>query len=66
MKRSGNFSKLLVVRIANDYGFEARMVERKALNKGFGKLITLLWDGLPAAGAEEPRSADPSDVMPDK
>lgn len=64
VKRSGNFSMLLVVRIANDYGFEARMVERKALKKGVGKLITLSWDGLPAAGAEEPSIAGPRVIVP--
>ncbi len=40
VKRSGNFSKVMVVRITDDYGFEARMVERKVLRKGLGKWIT--------------------------
>ena len=54
VKRSGNFSKVMVVRITDDYGFEARMVERKVLRKGSGKWITLSWSSLPAADAEDP------------
>lgn len=57
VKRSGNFSKLMVVRITDDYGFEARMVERKVLKKGVGKLITVSWDSLSAVGVAEPTIA---------
>lgn len=44
VKRAGNFSKLLVVRITADWTFDARMVDRKALGKGTGKLARLKWD----------------------
>lgn len=55
VKRAGHFNKLLVVRIDDGYGFEARMVDRKALSKGRGKLITVSWRSLldpaqPASG----------------
>lgn len=43
VKRSGNFNKLLVVRISEDFEFEARMVDRKALGKGSGKLARYSW-----------------------
>ena len=54
VKRSGNFSKVMVVRITDDFRFEARVVERKVLKKGSGKLITLSWGSLPAADSEDP------------
>ncbi len=57
VKRSGNFSKLMVVRITDDYEFEARMLERKALKRGTGKFITLSWSSLPAAEAAQPLTA---------
>lgn len=56
VKRSGNFSKVMLVRITDDYDFESRMVERKMLRKGSGKWITLSWSGLSAASVEEPRT----------
>lgn len=52
VKRSGNFNKLIAVRIDDGYGLEARVVERKMLKKGLGKWITLSWSSLPASGVE--------------
>jgi hypothetical protein len=49
VKRSGNFNKLLIVRISDDLALETRMVERKSLRKGSGKWITVSWSSLPAA-----------------
>lgn len=44
VKRAGNFNKLVVVRIDSDWSFEARMVDRKELGKGSGKLARIKWD----------------------
>lgn len=43
VKRAGNFNKLLVVKISEDVEFEARMIDRKLLGKGKGKLAKLQW-----------------------
>lgn len=44
VKRAGNFSKLVVVKITDDFQFGARMIERKTLLKGNGKFATISWD----------------------
>lgn len=41
LKRAGNFGKLVVVKISDDFQFAARMVERRLLGKGKGK-----WDAM--------------------
>ena len=46
VKRSGNFGKLVVVRISDDFQFAARMVDRQMLGKGNGKWATLSWDAM--------------------
>jgi hypothetical protein len=43
VKRAGNFSKLLVVKISENFKFEARMVDRRTLGKGKGKLARFSW-----------------------
>ena len=43
VKRAGNFNKLLVVKISEDFEFEARMIDRKLLRKGKGKHAKLQW-----------------------
>ena len=43
VKRKGNFNKLLVVKINEDFEFEARMLDRKDMSKGSGKLATVSW-----------------------
>ena len=43
VKRAGNFSKLLIVRITKDWEFETRMIPRKDLSKGSGKQARVKW-----------------------
>ena len=54
VKRAGNFSKLVVVKISKDYEFEARMIPRKMINKGEGKLASVSWNNLPVSDEPEP------------
>jgi len=56
VKRAGHFSKLLVVRISEDYEFESRMIDRKALQKGQGKKTSVSWSKLPEAERPEAQS----------
>lgn len=46
IKRAGNFGKLVVVKITDDFQFAARMVGRKLLAKGEGKWAKLSWDSM--------------------
>jgi hypothetical protein len=46
LKRAGNFGKLVVVKISDDFQFAARMVDRRLLGKGNGKWATLSWDAM--------------------
>lgn len=46
VKRKGNFNKLLVVKISEDFEFEARMIDRKHMSKGAGKLATVSWSSM--------------------
>ena len=43
VKRSGNFNKLLVVKISSEFSFESRMIERKKLSKSAGKYAKASW-----------------------
>lgn len=43
VKRAGNFNKLLVVKISDEFEFEARMIDRAALKKGTGKHARYVW-----------------------
>ena len=43
VKRAGNFNKLLIVKIDEAFGFDARMVDRKTMRKGAGKLAKVCW-----------------------
>lgn len=45
VKRAGNFNKLLVVRISEDFEFESKMIDRKSLKKGAGKHAKVNWEG---------------------
>jgi hypothetical protein len=45
VKRAGNFSKLLVVKIDEHFEFQSRLIERRALGKGNGKLARFNWPG---------------------
>jgi hypothetical protein len=44
VKRSGNFSKLLIVKISERFEFTAKMVDRKSLGKGQGKFAKAKWE----------------------
>jgi hypothetical protein len=44
VKRAGNFSQLIVVKISEDFQFDARKVDRKRLRKGVGKLAKIRWE----------------------
>jgi hypothetical protein len=44
VKRAGNFNKLLVVRITQDFQFAARLVDRAILGKGKGKNAKYTWE----------------------
>lgn len=46
VKRKGNFNKLLVVKINKEFEFEARMLDRKEMSKGNGKLATVSWSSM--------------------
>ena len=48
VKRAGNFSKLLVIKITNEFAFEGRFIERKKLSKGDGKHARVSWQTLTA------------------
>ena len=43
IKRSGNFNKVVVVKISADFEFESRIIDRQALSKSFGKFISTSW-----------------------
>lgn len=47
VKRAGNFNKLLVIRIDQEFNFEGRMLNRSALGKSNGKLAKVSWDSIP-------------------
>ncbi|MFT3792679.1 MAG: hypothetical protein QM741_16790 [Rudaea sp.] len=52
VKRSGNFNKLIVVRISEDFEFESRIFERKRLGKGTGKFARVSWTSLDTLAVE--------------
>ena len=53
VKRTGNFNKLLVVRISENFEFEARMVDRKKLGKSAGKHMKIAWQAMPNSRSNE-------------
>ena len=55
VKRTGNFNKLLVVRITADFQFEARMIDRRKLGKGTNK-ARVNWQSLPPEGSGGPEA----------
>ena len=59
VKRAGNFSKLVVVRISPDFDFEARMIARSALKKGHGRRASISWKMMP--GEQARIKDDPSE-----
>ena len=46
VKLGGNFGRLVVVKITDDFQFGARMVDRKLLGKGDGNVAWLSWDSM--------------------
>lgn len=46
VKRAGNFNKLLIIKINEDFHFEGRFIERKKITKGEGKHARVLWQKL--------------------
>jgi hypothetical protein len=46
VKRAGNFNKLLIVRISEDFQFEARMIDRKKLGNGISPLAHVRWSAV--------------------
>lgn len=48
VKRAGNFSKLLVVRISPEFQFEGRIVDRKRIARGTGTHANVSWAALDA------------------
>jgi hypothetical protein len=46
VKRAGNFSKLLVIKISDDFEFEGRFIDRKQLSKGEGSHARVSWSAL--------------------
>jgi hypothetical protein len=53
VKRAGNFGKLVVVKISDDFQFAARMVDRRILMKGSGNWATLSWDAMIAGEKDQ-------------
>ncbi len=43
VKRAGNFNKLLVVRINEEFEFDAKLIDRKLLGKSKGNLAKVKW-----------------------
>jgi len=43
VKRAGNFNKVLVVKISEEFEFQALMFDRKLLGKGKGKRAKVVW-----------------------
>lgn len=46
VKRSGNFNKLLVVKISEGFEFESKIIDRKKLKKGNGQHARISWDNI--------------------
>ena len=47
VKRAGNFNKLVVVKISEEFEFESKIIERKHLGKGKGKYAKIIWGAMP-------------------
>lgn len=53
VKRAGNFNKLLVVKISEDFEFEGRVIDRKHLSKGEGTHARVSWSALQATQQDQ-------------
>lgn len=47
VKRAGNFNKLVVVKISDDFQFESRMLDRRHIAKGEGTHAKVEWAHMP-------------------
>lgn len=43
VKRAGNFSKLIIVRVDDAFEFQSLILDRKAIGKGVGKIARVRW-----------------------
>lgn len=53
VKRAGNFNRLLVVKISEDFEFEGRFIDRKHLSKGEGTHARVSWSALQATKQDQ-------------
>jgi hypothetical protein len=44
VKRAGNFNKLLIVKIDENFEFESKLIDRKLIKKGKGKYANVSWE----------------------
>jgi hypothetical protein len=49
VKRAGNFNRLLVVKISEDFQFESRMLDRKRIPTGEGTHAKVEWENMPSS-----------------
>jgi hypothetical protein len=61
VKRAGNFSKLLIVKVSKDFEFESKMIGRRALQKGSGRRLSVSWNAVPASAV--PNEAAPAESV---
>ncbi len=64
VKRAGNFSKLLVVKISEAFEFRATLIDRKLLGKGKGKHAKVRWPDDENSEEKDPQAILPSDLAP--
>lgn len=55
VKRAGNFNRLLIIKISEEFEFEGRFIERKRLSKGEGTFARVSWSAL-SPSKEESRT----------
>lgn len=53
VKRAGNFNKLLVIKINENFEFEGRFIDRKCLSKGEGTHVRVSWSTLTPTKQED-------------
>ena len=53
VKRKGNFNKLYVVKISENFFFEGRMIDRRDLKKGKGKFASVRFEKMPSDTDDE-------------
>lgn len=58
VKRQGNFNKLLAVKISEEFEFEARIIDRKEMGKGKGKVATVAWSSMKAKALNKRNQTD--------